>query len=132
MDWLDLLPAQGTLKSLLQHHRSKALSRVGGEGYDLAFDSELGDGYNYLALSQEEKDLFAFAEGLKNDGKIDKIVVLINTSNALQVDFLKDYDVDACLFVGGLGVSGTEAVTDILAGKINPSGSLVDTYCYDN
>ena len=24
MDWLDLLPAQGTLKSLLQHHRSKA------------------------------------------------------------------------------------------------------------
>ena len=24
MDWLDLLPVQGTLKSLLQHHRSKA------------------------------------------------------------------------------------------------------------
>uniref|UniRef100_A0AC11EP77 Uncharacterized protein n=1 Tax=Ovis aries TaxID=9940 RepID=A0AC11EP77_SHEEP len=24
MDWLDLLAAQGTLKSLLQHHRSKA------------------------------------------------------------------------------------------------------------
>ena len=25
MDWLDLLAVQGTLKSLLQHHRSKAL-----------------------------------------------------------------------------------------------------------
>ena len=24
MDWLDLLPVQGTLKSLLQHHSSKA------------------------------------------------------------------------------------------------------------
>ena len=24
MDWLDLLPAEGTLKSLLQHHSSKA------------------------------------------------------------------------------------------------------------
>ena len=24
MDWLDLLPVQGTLKSLLQHHNSKA------------------------------------------------------------------------------------------------------------
>ena len=24
MDWLDLLAVQGTLKSLLQHHRSKA------------------------------------------------------------------------------------------------------------
>ena len=26
MDWLDLLAVQGTLKSLLQHHSSKALS----------------------------------------------------------------------------------------------------------
>ena len=26
MDWLDLLPVQGTLKSLLQHHSSKASS----------------------------------------------------------------------------------------------------------
>ena len=26
MDWLDLLAVQGTLKSLLQHHNSKALS----------------------------------------------------------------------------------------------------------
>ena len=27
MDWLDLLAVQGTLKSLLQHHNSKALIR---------------------------------------------------------------------------------------------------------
>ena len=26
MDWLDLLEVQGTLKSLLQHHSSKALT----------------------------------------------------------------------------------------------------------
>ena len=29
MDWLDLLPAQGTLKSLLQHHSSKASILLG-------------------------------------------------------------------------------------------------------
>ena len=28
MDWLDLLAVQGTLKSLLQHHSSKALIRL--------------------------------------------------------------------------------------------------------
>ena len=28
MDWLDLLAVQGTLKSLLQHHSSKALSSL--------------------------------------------------------------------------------------------------------
>ena len=112
-------------------------SRVGGEGYDCAFPGyEDGNGvvtqFNYLALNNNERALMAYADGLKKEGKIKSIVVLINTSNSLQVDFLNDYDVDACLWVGGLGISGTNAVTDILAGKVNPSGSLVDTYCYDN
>ena len=104
-------------------------SRVGGEGYDLAFKE-----YNYLALDENEKALLKYASDLKKDGKIKKLIVLINTSNALQVDFLKDeaYSIDACLWIGGVGISGTNAVTDILAGKVNPSGSLVDTYCYDN
>ena len=31
MDWLDLLAAQGTLKSLLQHHSSKAKTRPGAD-----------------------------------------------------------------------------------------------------
>lgn len=104
-------------------------SRVGGEGYDLAFKE-----YNYLALSEEEKAMLKYASDLRKEGKIKKVIVLINTSNALQVDFLKDeaYSIDACLWIGGVGIKGTNAVTDILAGKVNPSGSLVDTYCYDN
>ena len=109
-------------------------SRVGGEGYDCSFPGYEGveNAANYLALNENERALMAYADGLKKEGKISHIVVLINTSNSLQVDFLNDYDVDACLWVGGLGISGTNAVTDILAGKVNPSGSLVDTYCYDN
>ena len=112
-------------------------SRVGGEGYDCAFPGYVdGNGvttqFNYLTLNDNEKALMAYADSLKQEGKISHIIVLINTSNALQVDFLKDYDVDACMWIGGLGISGTNAVTDILAGKVNPSGSLVDTYCYDN
>ena len=105
------------------------LSRVGGEGYDLEFTN-----MNYLALSEEEKAMMAWAAEMKAAGTVKSIIVLINTSNALQVDFLKDneYAVDACLWIGGVGIKGTNAVTDILAGKVNPSGSLVDTYCYDN
>ena len=102
------------------------LSRIGGEGADAK--------ETYLQLDQNEKDMMAAAAQLKADGKVGAIIVLINTSNALQVDFLKDnvYSVDACLWIGGVGAYGTNAVTDILAGKVNPSGSLVDTYCYDN
>ncbi|MBR2311192.1 MAG: glycoside hydrolase family 3 C-terminal domain-containing protein [Oscillospiraceae bacterium] len=108
------------------------LSRIGGEGAD-AKGAKPGE-ENYLALDQNEKDMMAAAAQLKKDGKIKSIVVLINTSNPLQVDFLKEneYGVDAVLWIGGVGAYGTNAVTDILAGKVNPSGSLVDTYCYDN
>ena len=108
-------------------------SRVGGEGYDCSFPGYEGveNAPNYLALNDNERKLLAYAEEVKAATGA-KIIVLINTSNALQVDFLNDYDVDACMWVGGLGIAGTEAVTDILAGKVNPSGSLVDTYCYDN
>ena len=104
-------------------------SRVGGEGYDLEFQA-----YNYLALSEEEQQMLQWASDMKAAGTVKSIIVLINSSNALQVDFLKDdrFDVDACLWIGGVGINGTNAVTDILAGKVNPSGSLVDTYCYDN
>ena len=102
------------------------LSRIGGEGADAEF--------TYLQLDENEKSMLEGAAQLKAEGKVKSIIVLINTSNALQVDFLKnnEYAVDACLWIGGVGAYGTNAVTDILAGKVNPSGSLVDTYCYDN
>lgn len=105
------------------------ISRVGGEGADLAYENT-----NYLALDGNEKEMLENIAAMKAEGKVGKVIVLINSANALQVDFLKDnvYDVDACLWIGDVGISGINAVTDILAGNVNPSGSLVDTYCYDN
>ena len=110
------------------------LSRIGGEGADSYFDHELGDGRNYLALNAVEREMMENIKALKDAGKINKIVVLINTSNALQVDFLKnnEYGVDATLWIGGVGQTGINAVAEILNGKVNPSGSLADTYCFDN
>ncbi|MBQ8280296.1 MAG: glycoside hydrolase family 3 C-terminal domain-containing protein [Roseburia sp.] len=110
------------------------LSRIGGEGADSYFDHTLGDGKNYLALNDTEREMMAGIKALKDAGKVDKIIVLINTSNALQVDFLKnnEYGVDAAMWIGGVGATGINAVAEILNGTINPSGSLVDTYCYDN
>ncbi len=105
------------------------LSRVGGEGADLDFVST-----NYLALDPVEAELLDNLNKLKTEGKIKKIVVLVNSSNPLEMEFLQDdqYGVDAVLWIGGVGVTGINAVAEILNGTINPSGSLVDTYCYDN
>ncbi len=104
-------------------------SRVGGEGADLTFQDT-----NYLALDDNEKEMMENIKAMKDAGTIKKIIVLINSANALQVDFLKDneYGVDACLWIGDVGISGIDAVAEILAGNVVPSGSLVDTYCYDN
>ncbi|MCD8078815.1 MAG: glycoside hydrolase family 3 C-terminal domain-containing protein [Lachnospiraceae bacterium] len=105
------------------------LSRVGGEGADLEYEDT-----NYLALDEDEKEMLSQIAAMKEAGTVDKIIVLINSANALQVDFLKDneYNVDACLWIADVGISGINAVAEILCGDVNPSGSLVDTYCYDN
>ena len=105
------------------------LSRVGGEGADLAYGE-----VNYLALDENEKAMLQNVAEMKKNGIVKKTIVLINSANALQVDFLKnnEYDIDAALWIGDVGISGINAVAEILTGKVNPSGSLVDTSCYDN
>jgi len=132
---------EGVLESIENYGDAAivVLSRIGGEGADSYFDHTLGNGKNYLALNDNEKDMMKHVKELKDAGKIGKIIVLINTSNALQVDFLKGYEegkdiygVDATLWIGGTGQTGLEAVAEILNGTVNPSGSLADTYCYDN
>ena len=123
------------------------LSRSGGEGADLPAgdngsglawtSSNEGDG-NYLALSQEEKDLLAGLKALKDNGTFKSIIVLLNSSNAIELDFLNpevcgvDYGIDACMWIGDVGQTGANGVGALLAGAVSPSGSLVDTFWYDN
>ena len=114
------------------------ISRVCGEGADLPWYGA-GDGNgNILELSGEEQALLKKLSELKAAGELSKIVVLLNVANAVELDFLEpavcgvDYGVDACLWVGEVGQSGIRAIGDLLNGAVNPSGKLVDTYCYDN
>ncbi len=112
------------------------LARSGGEGADLPsglpeLEEYMTDG-DYLRLCKEEIDMFENLEQLKKDGVFKKIVVLLNSSNALQLDFVDDYGIDAVLWIGDVGMTGINAVADILAGNINPSGRIVDTFLKDN
>ena len=103
------------------------LSRIGGEGADLEFTSE-----NYLKLNDVEVELLDQILELKHNGVFKSVIILLNSSNPIQFDEMKGKDIDSILWIGGVGQVGLYAVADILSGKLNPSGSLVDTFCYDN
>ncbi|MEY8493053.1 glycoside hydrolase family 3 C-terminal domain-containing protein [Lachnospiraceae bacterium 29-91] len=93
------------------------ISRTGGEGNDPDASAE------YLELKDEEKDLLKHVNEY-----FDKIIVLANSNNALSLNWLEEYNVDACLWIGGPGQEGLGAVAEILNGTRNPSGKLADTY----
>ena len=133
------VPAEKYTDTLLQNAKAFSdvaivtISRVGGEGGDLPQDmyaagySKTDDGKHYLELTQDEEDLLAL---VKAQG-FDKVIVLINSSNAMELGFLEDDAIDAALWIGSLGSTGFNAVGEILSGKVNPSGRLSDTYAYD-
>lgn len=108
------------------------LNRGGGEGGDLARTLDNHGGAHeesYLQLSPSER---ATLDGIRSSGAFDAIIVLVNAPNPIELGFLDEYDVDACLWYAGLGTTGISALGEILSGKVNPSGRLVDTYVYDN
>ena len=110
------------------------LVRDSGEGKDInAKKSDSTDG-SYLTLSEQEISVLTSLTTLKREGKISKIIVLLNSSATLQLDFLRDESiaVDACLWVGNVGKAGINAVASVLSGKVNPSGRLSDTLLNDN
>lgn len=107
------------------------ISRYGTEATDVPTKgdtSDMTDG-NYLALSPKEKDVLKNLKVQKAAKVFDKIVVLMNSAVQLQCDFLDDaeLDIDALLWVGQTGSTGTYAIGDVLVGNVNPSGKLTDT-----
>lgn len=105
-------------------------SRVGAEGGDCALDmtsAANGDaGKHYLQFQQTEIDLIDYAiENFEN------VIIIINSSNVMELGELNKEGVDAALWIGGPGSTGLQALADIIAGDVNPSGRLPDIYAYD-
>lgn len=115
------------------------LSREGGESNDLytgLSDMVRPDGVgevSELALDQNERDMLSIVKQYKDNGTFNKVIVLLNTSNPIEVNWFEEYGVDAAMWIGGPGQStGFRGVPDLLTGDANPSGRLVDTYATDS
>lgn len=114
------------------------IGRVGGEGSDMTRgagkEDAANDGADYLTLNDDEMGMLEGLAGLKEDGVIRSITVIINSANPISTGFLFDEElgIDAAMWVGSVGQTGLYAVGDVVSGAVNPSGSLPDTWWMDN
>lgn len=116
------------------------ITRVGGEGADLPTDvsavtytdnsenyKDFEDGEHYLQLSRTEKDMVDLVCANFNN-----VVVVYNGANAMELGFVNDYSqIKSVLWCPGTGQSGFEALGEIVAGTVNPSGKTSDTFVAD-
>ena len=78
---------------------------------------------NILGLSANEVALIEEAKA-----NFDKVIVLINAVNPMEIGSLKnDPDIDAILWIGFPGAYGFYGVADVLNGTVSPSAHLGDT-----
>ena len=80
-----------------------------------------------LDLNDSEAELLKM---IKNSGKFDKTIVLLNGAMPMSCNWVNDeqYGVDAVLFVGVPGYYSLAGVVDVLTGVANPSGHAPDTF----
>ena len=116
------------------------ITRVGGEGADLPTDvskvtytdnsTEYKDfeaGEHYLQLNKTERDMLDLV-----CSNFDNVVVVYNGANAMELGFINEYSqIKSAIWCPGTGQSGFEALGEIVAGTVNPSGKTSDTFVAD-
>ena len=91
------------------------LSRISGENVGEIpsvskdyLSNETDTTRTYLDLSKKEEEMLNI---VKNN--FSKVIVLLNTTNNMQCDFLKDDKIGAALYCGPTGLCGTESVANL-------------------
>ncbi|MDE5885698.1 MAG: glycoside hydrolase family 3 C-terminal domain-containing protein [Oscillospiraceae bacterium] len=79
---------------------------------------------SYLLTDEEEHMLSLVRKHFK------KLVVLLNTGNLIDMQFMDLYKPDSVLYIWQGGMTGGTGTADVLTGKVSPSGKLPDTIAY--
>ncbi len=87
-------------------------------------DNYAGDG-SYFLSEVERENLKLVTE------YFNKVCVVLNVGNIIDMNWVREYKVNAVLYVWQGGQDGAQAVADIVCGKLVPSGKLADTIPYD-
>ncbi len=112
------------------------LSRRAGENGETDSTMKTADTLNkdYFELAKNEKDTIEGMVGLKKDGVLSKVIVMLNTAMGINFRYLEEYrdDIDCCIWVCQPGWEGINEIGRIFSGDSVPSGHLVDTFAYDH
>ncbi len=156
-DWTIPEPAVSDYEDLITSAKDYSdtaiffMARSGGEGADLptsydgqdTFSAEgpfgaLGVRYSdqkddldasksYLEISNREKALLD-----KVTSTFDKVIVVVNSANAMELGFVRDYSqIKSVIYCPGTGQTGFDGLGEIIAGKVNPSGKTADIFLAD-
>lgn len=80
-----------------------------------------------LKLTENRKELIRIVAEY-----FDHVILIVNVGNATELGIVDEYDsIEAVVWTGIPGTQGCISLGKVLAGEINPSGRLVDTYAYD-
>lgn len=94
--------------------------RLAGEDKD-----NVAEPGSYL-LRADEEDLLS-----KVCKAYDRVAVVLNSGNIIDMKWVSKYNPGAVLYVWQGGMEGGNAVSDVITGKVNPSGHLADTIAFD-
>ncbi len=92
------------------------LGRAAGEDRE----NYLGEGSFYLTA--EEKNMISLVTK-----QFEETVLVLNCGNIIDLSWTKEYEFNAILSMWLGGMEAGNALADVLSGKENPSGKLVDT-----
>lgn len=94
------------------------IARNSGEGSDRS--ATAGD---YLLSADEEANLALLGESFEN------VVVVLNVGGIIDTKFFSEINgLDSMLLMSQAGMTGGDAVVEVLNGTVNPSGKLTDTW----
>ncbi|MGN1137426.1 MAG: glycoside hydrolase family 3 C-terminal domain-containing protein [Oscillospiraceae bacterium] len=96
------------------------IGRTAGED----MDSKNEEG-GYLLTSLEKQMLGTVRKAFK------RMIVVLNVGSIIDMSFVDEFSPDAVLYAWQGGMIGGYGTADVLTGKVNPSGKLVDTIAYD-
>ena len=132
---LSVLSAEaGLLESATGTTPIYVLSRTGGEGRDLARSM-----YRHTSIEEDKPRHYLEPDSVElgilsylND-HFENVILVVNTNNAMELGWVKNYPhIKSVLWTPGGGGQTANSLVDVLSGKKNPSGHLVDTFVYDN